>query len=672
MRYLIQSIAIASVLFFAPFYAFSFQDSTRYNRDSLKQEIQFTPFLKPSQRSLGNYVAVVDDKLTFLRSSGISVLNVLRDAVPNTGISINAPFASVRKNVLIVIDGIPYEEGPGIYNSHAFDYRRITMLSRGNAASIYGPYSGNGAVLIESKTGENYNRPSIEFGSFLTSLPVDQGSSFYVSNGLAYMQDFGKFDTRISYSRVNLPANIGNANNIKVNTGFTLSSKFKARFIIDNVDLVQKSNSYSSSTGYRSDSLLIENGDTTKIYYDPYTIETHRHERTKNHLLQGQLALQYQPFRWLTLTSQGMLGKINDKETVTVNTSTGREKDSKSRSLANIFAKIDKRIGSVKLAGFAGVQHQTWRNKRDYFGDTGLWYASETSYSTKSFITGFELNISDFLYGQYLYRKDNQTIYPDGMNLPTYSTSLTFVFSDAFGWQSDLFSFGKIRGSSGKSHLQIKDSEYNFPITPERLNEAGTDLFFFNNRVGLTFNYFKEKLLDTRSYSAGSGYQYNSLDAKSMSTTGSELILTAFPIKNNHVEYKAVVLWTKSKSRVGANTTPGFYGSTVPSWSGGLFNQLSWKNFSWSFLIDMKNGGTLISSGFPGNYVVDGTLIKLRDVSFGWYIIRNSESRIKHLHLSISARNTTLLYASSGRDIEEAPGNYMYDENISLGLNFLL
>ena len=153
MRHLLQSIAIASALFFAPFYAFSFQDSTRYKRDSLKQEIQITPFLKPSQRSLGNYVAVVDDTLTFLRSSGISVLNTLRDAVPNTGISINAPFASVRKNMLIVIDGIPYEEGPGIYNSHAFDYRRITMLSRGNAASIYGPYSGNGALLIESKTG---------------------------------------------------------------------------------------------------------------------------------------------------------------------------------------------------------------------------------------------------------------------------------------------------------------------------------------------------------------------------------------------------------------------------------------------------------------------------------------------------------------------------------------
>jgi hypothetical protein len=679
VRYHIKSVATAAALFFTSFYAFSFQDSIRHKRDSLREKIQFIPyFTKQSPQSLGNYVAVVDDTLTFLRSAGISVLNTLRDVVPNSGISAHAPFATVRHNALFIIDGIPYEEGPGIYNPNTFDYRRIIALNRGNAASVYGLYSGNGAFLIESKTGENHTKPTIEFSSYTTVITEEsKTSSFYLSNAVAYMQDYGKVDTRISYSHVALPSNLGNANNIKVNTGFNVSPTFKARLILDNVYMARKSSSYSSSTSYK-DSLLIQDGDTSTILYDPYIVETHRRSRANERLFRGNLSLQYQPFMWLTFTSQSSWGKVSESDRETINTQTTTDEDKYTQSLANIFARIDQRLGAnFAFSSFVGFQHQAWENKSSVdFDDTNPPHTSESSHTTKSLITALDLNVGEFLYGRFIYRKDLPSFYPsEGM--PTYSTSLAFVFSEAFGWQSSFFSFGKVRGSLGKTHVQIQNDYNNFPTTPERLIETGTDLFFFKNRFGITFNYFKEKLSSTRSYSPSSGYVTYFLYPQNMRTTGSELVLTAFPIRTHRVEYKAVALWMKTKSRLEgtlfSGNVPGLIVNSFPNWTGSLFNQLRWKNFSWSFLIDMRKGDTVGNGGYNSSYTaMNGSQIKLRDISFGWYIARLRQTGFKQVHLSVSARNAMLLYSSSGRDVEETMGSSSYNENVSLGLSFLL
>lgn len=671
MRHKLPSVAIAAMLFFSPFYAFCFQDSTRYHRDSLKQEIQVTPFFKTSQRSSGNYIGVVDDTLTFLRSSGISVLNTLRDVVPNSGISVNAPFANVRRNMLFVIDGVPYEESPGIYNPNTFEYQSVTMLSRANAASMYGPYSGNGAVLLKSKTGENYHKPSVEFSSYATTISsLNIGSSLYWSNAVAYMQDFGKFDTRVSYSHVKFAGDLGNANNLKINTGLDLSPKFKARMIVDYVNTTRSDYSFSSSTSYK-DSLLIQDGDTMIVRYDPRTIERHNYLKSKQRLLRGNIVLQYQPFRWLTFTSQGSLGKRKDTEKHDYNidhiTSTFTEEHWRNHRLTNIFAKIHPRIGrQSEVSGFAGFQYQSWKHTGHLFEGVTVIGSNLTSYRTKSFISGIGFNLGEVVYGQYVHRRDLQSMYVNGGKQSTSSVSMSFVFSDAFGLQTPFFSIGKIRGSLGKSHVIIENQYERNPTFPKESIETGTDLLFFNNRLGLTFNYFNEDITGTPMFSP-------SIRIGDLKIRGTEFLLTSIPIKGRNIEYKAVLMWMKTKAEIKdqRNSNPIGIGNSFPNWTGSLFNEVTWKNLSLSFLVDVRNGGTYYADGQP-SLSAKGSQMKLRDVSFGWFIIRKPESKFKQLHLTLSVRNTTLLYSSSGRDIETYVGNVgnnVYSENMSLGLS---
>ena len=150
---------------------YSFQDTTRVERDSLvNKEIRFMPNL-PGQtiKSLGQYMVVVDDSTTFQLSYGLSVLNTVRGKVPNTGISPYSPFATVRENALLVVDGLSYvQSSANFYSMNAFDYDKLSVLSR-NASAWYGAGASGGAFIIQSKTGDGHQKPSIEFNSSLTS-----------------------------------------------------------------------------------------------------------------------------------------------------------------------------------------------------------------------------------------------------------------------------------------------------------------------------------------------------------------------------------------------------------------------------------------------------------------------------------------------------------------------
>src|SRR5687768_9955199 len=65
--------------------AFSLQDSTRLNKGSTHNK-NFTVcsiFSAEKAKSLGNYVDIVDDSISFRLSAGISVLNTLRGRIPS-------------------------------------------------------------------------------------------------------------------------------------------------------------------------------------------------------------------------------------------------------------------------------------------------------------------------------------------------------------------------------------------------------------------------------------------------------------------------------------------------------------------------------------------------------------------------------------------------------------
>ena len=134
------------------------------------------PNLSPQKiNALGTYVATVDDSTTFRLSYGLSVLNTVRGKIPNTGISPNAPFPTVRQNALLVIDGLSYvQSSANIYSMNAFDYDQLSVLSR-SASVWYGVDAAGGAFLIRSKTGEGYLKPTFEANSSLTSAQAKLG-----------------------------------------------------------------------------------------------------------------------------------------------------------------------------------------------------------------------------------------------------------------------------------------------------------------------------------------------------------------------------------------------------------------------------------------------------------------------------------------------------------------
>jgi hypothetical protein len=270
---------------------------------------------------------------------------------------------------------------------------------------------------------------------------------------------------------------------------------------------------------------------------------------------------------------------------------------------------------------------------------------------------------------------------PDERNKTTYALSTAFVFSDAFQWNSSFFSFGKIRGSFGKNYADI-DNDYSniLPVTTKKLIELGADLFFLKNRVSLTLNYFKETFEKVRMYSipTSSGYYTTYLPGDDVRKKGTEIILGITAIRNKNLRYQIHLLGMRSKVVMG-DKVQAITGNTIlinsePSWTGSLLNQILYKNFVFSTLIDMRKGGTIIEpfGGVePTNFVTyDGTQVKLRDISLGYQFSRSflNKIRVTRTSISASARNVLLLYSASGNDVENYGGGVL-QKSASLNLS---
>ncbi len=196
--------------------------------------------------------------------------------------------------------------------------------------------------------------------------------------------------------------------------------------------------------------------------------------------------------------------------------------------------------------------------------------------------------------------------------------------------------------------LPVKD------LRPEQTSstEFGLDLRFLDNRIGLDFTYYKSNTTDqlfptpVPSASGASSVFQNGADVQN---TGVEIILNLIPIKTenftwnidfNYADNKSEVLKiaegfnsielpgrdflrrfrievgspfgnvysrgyqrdTQGRVIVGANgiplVTPGFSVKVAnfnPDWLGGIRNSISYKDFNLSFLIDIRQGGSVVS-----------------------------------------------------------------------------
>lgn len=259
------------------------------------------------------------------------------------------------------------------------------------------------------------------------------------------------------------------------------------------------------------------------------------------------------------------------------------------------------------------------------------------------------------------------------------SASLTFIFSELMN-NSSFFDFGKVRLNyaevgndtgfgrtrdifdintpfNGVPLASATATKRNPGLLPERTKslEAGVDMRFWKDRVGVDISVYKANTFDQiyRAATTGAaGYTFEWINAGELENKGIEAALRVTPVKTSDFRWDMNINWAKNVNTVvslgdgrtnlqlasvqggvtinatvgesyGAiwgtdfvyhtdgspivyphwnggvryrkTSTPGVVGDINPDWKGGINNTLRYKDLSFSFLIDMQKGGDFFS-----------------------------------------------------------------------------
>lgn len=285
----------------------------------------------------------------------------------------------------------------------------------------------------------------------------------------------------------------------------------------------------------------------------------------------------------------------------------------------------------------------------------------------------------DYLYVDGTYRQDYSSALPAGNNGYGYpSVGVSFVFSELV--ESDILSYGKLRAGWAQvgndvaaekidQTYHLQQDPYTNPATTNPATllstsdvivdpnikpalsssfEAGTDLRFLDDRVGLNLTYFNEnrtnEIIDA-SLSSSTGYTAYLTNAGSLEREGVEVSLNGTPVQSQAFQWDVNVNWSTSSVIVtslpaglqsyemGASSSfdyvflthrlgeewgqlrgPGikknengqpvvnedglyevvqnqYFGSVLPDWTGGFLNTFSYKGISLAASIDYQKGG---------------------------------------------------------------------------------
>jgi TonB-linked SusC/RagA family outer membrane protein len=177
-------------------------------------------------------------------------------------------------------------------------------------------------------------------------------------------------------------------------------------------------------------------------------------------------------------------------------------------------------------------------------------------------------------------RNDWSSTLPQGNRSFFYpSISTSFLFTDALGVDSPLLSSGKIRASwtrvgndtdpyqlvatlsaqtpyGGAPMFTVPNQLYNAFLKPEQVTswEIGTDLGFFNERMGFVLTYYNSTTRDLImpvDISGSSGYTSQYLNAGEVRNKGIELLLHTQPLRlENGFRWDVTVNWSKNDNEV--------------------------------------------------------------------------------------------------------------------------
>jgi TonB-linked SusC/RagA family outer membrane protein len=180
--------------------------------------------------------------------------------------------------------------------------------------------------------------------------------------------------------------------------------------------------------------------------------------------------------------------------------------------------------------------------------------------------------------------------------------------------------------------------------------EAGLEASLFNNRLTLDLSVYQSNTVDqifNVPQSASTGYSFAQVNAGELENKGIEVVLGGYPIKTNDFQWQIMLNWSKNKNTVVSlnegrtnlqlaswnqnvtlNATVGeqygairgqgialdpngnkivdadgayeivdnqIIGNIQADWIGGISNRFTYKDFSFNFLIDVKQGGSVFS-----------------------------------------------------------------------------
>jgi hypothetical protein len=659
-------------------------DSLAIVKDSASW-LQASNFYTPPRppREHGNFNISINDPRVFTINSGVNVLNTLRGQVPSLGVSaeVGIGSASIRSGYTgFLVDGVPFGSLMVPYlNLNSSEYDRITVLSS-NSNIFPGSLSLQGGILLTSRTGEGYSHPAIEFNSYSTmswnegqagpmGSPGKASERWMINNGVAFMQDFGAIDARVSFNYRTNPSNAfgnpeSNTPSIRVNTGFNIHPKLNLRMILDKVYTEGSTNPNTSSN---------------------------THEQNFD---QATFVMNLNPFHWLFLNTQHSFTDISshnrERSPLAQSTSDNIQEQRFHKAVVTFKPSLGENFG---VNGYVGFQQQSLYQKikaamRSNTGTSALGQWQE--YNIGSTLIGSTFSFRDFLFADVNLRRDNYSALPDDKNPRDVKTAgASFVFSRAFGIESTGFSMGKIRfcaGDADQSNAFYFPFSWNqedqyLPPSGETQHEFGTDLNFINDRLTISASRFKrvqEGLYLETPLPPWIGGPPVIADLGELHTSGWEIIVGSTSINRRDLKLHTKLIWSKYKTEIKSESDGGggediVIGNPNPDWTGSILNQLTWKRIFVNCVVDIRKGGDNIFYSYtPSGPVLitqDASNTKLRELSFGFQLNPGLLSRwgVDGLDISVAGRNLITFYKKSTEDPENFSGA-SYLKSVSAGV----
>jgi hypothetical protein len=214
-----------------------------------------------------------------------------------------------------------------------------------------------------------------------------------------------------------------------------------------------------------------------------------------------------------------------------------------------------------------------------------------------------------------------------GGDAPAYSLQNTYAPGTSFNGQN-IFSYTSTNNNPN--------------LVPEknRTYELGLEAYFINSRLGIDLTYYHSQLINQItpiSPSTATGFTNFYVNGGSIQNQGVEVVLNAVPVKTRDFEWDLTINWSKNQNKIlslynnqpsytiaslqnsiqlrgtdyqylngqilidasgypiKATNTKSDIGNINPDWMGGISNTFRYKNISLSFLVDVKQGGSVYS-----------------------------------------------------------------------------